>query len=70
LDEFGVELSCDPAKFLFEGICYVQTTTIHTDNHKVDYELSRSKAIKQTIEAAERPLSVVVKLAMGGIFAM
>jgi hypothetical protein len=27
LDEFGVELSCDPAKFLFEGICYVTTKT-------------------------------------------
>jgi hypothetical protein len=40
---------------------------VHTDNHKVDYELNRSKAIKQKIEAAERPLSVVVKLTMGGI---
>jgi len=44
-----------------------QTSTIHTDTHKVDYELNRSKAIKQKIEAAERPLSVVVKLTTGGI---
>jgi hypothetical protein len=40
---------------------------MHTDNHKVDYELNRSKAIKQKIEAAERPLPVVVKITMGGI---
>jgi hypothetical protein len=45
-----------------------QTTTIHTDNHKVDYELNRSKAIKQKIEAAERPLSVVVKHTMGASY--
>jgi hypothetical protein len=25
LDEFGVQLSFDPAKFLFAGICYVTT---------------------------------------------
>ena len=56
-----------PAKTISLTKTKRQTTTIHTDNHKVDYELNRSKAIKQKIEAAERPLSVVVKLTMGGI---
>ena len=56
-----------PAKTISLTKTKRQTTTIHTDNDKVDYELNRSKAIKQKIEAAERPLSVVVKLTMGGI---
>jgi hypothetical protein len=48
-----------PAKTISLTKSKRQTTTIHTDNHKVDYELNRSKAIKQKIEAAKRPLSVV-----------
>ena len=54
-----------PAKTI--SLTKTKTTSIHSDNHKVDYELNRSKAIKQKIEAAERPLSVVVKLTMDGI---
>jgi hypothetical protein len=53
-----------PAKTISLTKTKKQTTTIHTDNHKVDYELNRSKAIKQQIKAAERPLSVVVQQAM------
>jgi hypothetical protein len=51
-----------PAKTISLTKTIRQTTTIHTDNHKVDYELNRSKAIKQKIEAAERPLSVGLTL--------
>ena len=56
-----------PAKTISPTKTKRQTTTIQTDNHKVDCELNRSKAIKQQIGAAERPLSVVVKHTMGGI---
>jgi hypothetical protein len=56
-----------PAKTISLTKTKRQTTTIQTDNHKVDCELNRSKAIKQKIETAERPLSVVGNLTMGGI---